>query len=85
MSTNAVAMKVSVWKPCLRSKAWICWPWERSGACAQAGRIAEKVNWFGYMSVVLRMRLKQARAREGLLEWESWDMSVVHVTTLDEA
>lgn len=34
---------------------------------------------------VVRIRLKEVRAWKGLLKWESWVMSVVHVTTLDEA
>jgi len=46
--------------------------------------MAEKVNWLGYMPVV-RIRLKDERAWKGLLKWESWVMSVVHVTTLVEA
>lgn len=83
MSNNAVATKGSFRKQCLCINAWICWPSERSAACAHAGKIAEKVKWFGYMPEVL-MRLKNVKAWKGLLERESWFMSVVHVTTLVE-
>lgn len=48
---------------------------------AHAGKMAEKVNWFGYMPVFL-MRLKWVKAWNGLLEWESWVMREVQVNTL---
>jgi len=33
---------------------------------------------------VVGKRLKKVKAWKGLLQWESWVMSVVHVTTLVE-